>query len=192
MPFEITTLRKDIETDGRHAVVGFTKSWAADARRRDFTINALYADVNGKIYEYVGGLEDLEQNRLRFVGEARQTMHEDYLRVLRYFRFWARMGAEEVAIDVEQALPSVIPFLKKLSFDRRRNEMFKIVTGPRAEVVLRLMKRLNVLNDDLLSVPFSKRQRRAIRAMKLEKMLATFGFSGYKEGKGETNEKIKK
>lgn len=187
-PFEITTLRKDIETDGRHAVVGFTKSWAADARRRDFTINALYADVKGKIYDYVGGLEDLKNNRLRFVGEAGQRMHEDYLRVLRYFRFWAQMGEKQVALDVKQALPSVIPFLKKLSFDRRRNEMFKIVTGPRAENVLHVMQHLKVLNDDLLTVPFSKRQRRAIREMKLEKMLATFGFSGYKEEKGETNE----
>ena len=85
-PFEITTLRKDIETDGRHAVVGFTKSWAVDAKRRDFTINALYADAHGKIYDYVGGLEDLKQGRVRFVGPALRRMHEDYLRLLRYFR----------------------------------------------------------------------------------------------------------
>ncbi len=192
MPFEITTLRKDIETDGRHAVVGFTKSWAADARRRDFTINALYADVKGKIYDYVGGLADLENNRLRFVGQPLQRMQEDYLRILRYFRFWAKMGVEQVDSEVQQALPAVVPFLKKLSQYRRQNEMFKIVTGSRAEVVLQVMKQLDVLNQDLLEVPFSKRQRRAIRKRKLEKMLATFGFSGYKEEKGETNAQIKK
>ena len=85
-PFEITTLRKDIETDGRHAVVGFTKSWATDARRRDFTINALYADKNGKIYDYVGGVDDLKKGCVRFVGPAKKRMQEDYLRLLRYFR----------------------------------------------------------------------------------------------------------
>lgn len=179
-PFEITTLRKDIETDGRHAVVGFTKSWAVDARRRDFTINALYADIDGKVYDYVDGLADLQNNRLRFVGEAKKRMQEDYLRVLRYFRFWAKMGEKQVAPEVQKALPSVIPHLKKLSMDRRRDEMFKIITGPRAMVVLAKMKQLDVLTPDLLDICFSRKQRKVIMQAQLEKMLATFGFSGYK------------
>ena len=191
-PFEITTLRKDIETDGRHAVVGFTKSWATDARRRDFTVNALYADVHGKVYDYVGGVEDLNKHHLRFVGNPEQRMKEDYLRVLRYFRFWAQMGETKVDPEVQQALPKIIPYLATLSQDRRREEMFKIVTGPRAPEVLEMMRQLKVLNQNLLAVPFSKRQRKFIRAAGLEKMLATFGFSGYKKEKGDENDSFKK
>ena len=179
-PFEITTLRKDIETDGRHAVVGFTKSWATDARRRDFTINALYADKNGKIYDYTGGLADLKNHKVRFVGKAEKRMQEDYLRILRYFRFWAKMGEKKVDAEVQKALPKIIPFLGTLSVDRRRDEMFKIVTGPRAQTTLRTMQKLNVLTRDLLEIPFSKKQRKIITDQGLEKMLATFGFSAYK------------
>lgn len=180
IPFEITTLRKDIETDGRHAVVGFTKSWATDARRRDFTINALYADRGGRIYDYVDGLKDLEKRQVRFVGNAEKRMKEDYLRVLRYFRFWAKMGERQVDIDVKRALPKIIPFLKTLSMDRRRDEMFKIVSGSRVKETLKQMQKLNVLNESLLEVSFSKKQRKFIMENGLEKMLASFGFSGYK------------
>jgi len=179
-PFEITTLRKDIETDGRHAVVGFTKSWATDARRRDFTVNALYADVNGQIYDYVGGLDDLKKGCVRFVGPAKKRMQEDYLRLLRYFRFWAKMGEKQVSADVQKAIPSIVPFLKTLSVDRRRDEMFKIVAGPRAYTTLKTMKKFNVLTESLLTVSFSKKQCKIIEQRHLEKMLATFGFSGYK------------
>lgn len=179
-PFEITTLRKDIETDGRHAVVGFTKSWATDARRRDFTINALYADVNGKVYDYVGGLADLKKGRVRFVGQPEKRMNEDYLRLLRYFRFWAQIGEKRVCPAVVKAIPGIIPFIKTLSQDRRRDEMFKIVTGPRAHTTLRVMKKLNILNESLTDVSFSKKQQKMIAQKHLEKTLATFGFSGYK------------
>ncbi len=184
-PFEITTLRKDIETDGRHAVVGFTKSWAVDAKRRDFTINALYADVRGKIYDYVGGLEDLKKRHVRFVGKAEKRMHEDYLRLLRYFRFWAKTGEKEIDRDVADAIPKILPFLKTLSIDRRRDEMFKIISGPRAKTVLDKMQKLKVLNESLLTLSFSKRQRQMFVQKDLEKMLATFGFSGYKKEKGD-------
>lgn len=180
-PFEITTLRKDIETDGRHAVVGFTKSWATDARRRDFTINALYADVNGKIYDYTGGLEDLKKGRVRFVGQAKKRMQEDYLRLLRYFRFWAKMGEKQVDKDVQKALPAIVPCLVQLSEDRRRDEMFKIIAGPRANTTLRTMKKLKVLNESLSHISFSKKQRKMIEQKRLEKILATFGFSEYNE-----------
>jgi len=179
-PFEITTLRRDIETDGRHAVVGFTKSWAVDAKRRDFTINALYADVKGKIYDYTGGLEDLKKRHVRFVGNSKKRMQEDYLRLLRYFRFWAKMGEKEIDVDVQRALPQIIPFLDALSLDRRREEMFKIIVGRRAQTVLRKMQKLKVLNESLLGIPFSKKQRKIFIDRDLEKMLATFGFSRYK------------
>ena len=182
-PFEITTLRKDIKTDGRHAVVGFTKSWAVDARRRDFTINALYVDKEGKIYDYVGGLKDLKAGRLRFIGPALRRMQEDHLRLLRYFRFWAKTKSKTMDPDVVKALPKIVPLLATLSMDRRRDEMFKIITGPRAVTTLKMMKKYGVLNKELLEIPFSKRQRSLIGEKGLEKMLASFGFSGYKREK---------
>ncbi|MGH7077123.1 MAG: CCA tRNA nucleotidyltransferase, partial [Acetobacteraceae bacterium] len=87
--FEITTLRQDIETDGRHAEVAFTTSWQADASRRDFTLNALYLTPAGAVFDYYGGIADLIAGRLRFVGRPEQRIAEDRLRVLRYFRFFA-------------------------------------------------------------------------------------------------------
>ena len=182
-PFEITTLRKDIKTDGRHAVVGFTKSWATDARRRDFTINALYADTKGKIYDYVGGLKDLKANRLRFIGPALQRMKEDHLRLLRYFRFWAKTKSKKLDADVVKALPKIIPLMATLSVDRRRDEMFKIITGPRAQTTLKMMKKYHVLTEDLLKIPFSKKQQKVFVEQHMEKILETFGFSGYKKEK---------
>ncbi|WP_420407036.1 CCA tRNA nucleotidyltransferase [Hoeflea sp.] len=91
--FEITTLRHDAETDGRHAVVAFGTDWQVDAERRDFTVNALYADQEGRVVDLVGGLEDLETGTIRFIGEADERVAEDYLRVLRYFRFYAHYGS---------------------------------------------------------------------------------------------------
>ncbi|MBQ3695991.1 MAG: CCA tRNA nucleotidyltransferase [Alphaproteobacteria bacterium] len=180
-PFEITTLRKDVLTDGRHAVVKFTKSWAVDAKRRDFTVNALYADVHGKIYDYVGGIEDLKAGHLRFIGSAKKRMQEDYLRLLRYFRFWAKFGERDIDPDVKRAIPFVMPFISTLSLDRRREEMFQIITGKRAKTTLNKMKKLGVLNDALLSIKFSKKQQKIILDKRLEKMLASFGFSEYKK-----------
>src|SRR4029079_10200588 len=94
--FEITSLRRDVETDGRHAKVAFTDDWAEDAQRRDFTINALYASANGEIFDYATGVEDLVAGRVRFMGEAAARIAEDYLRVLRLFRFHAWYGRGEV------------------------------------------------------------------------------------------------
>ena len=91
-PFEITTLRRDVETDGRHAIVAFTDDWREDASRRDFTFNALYADRAGTIYDYFDGQTDLKAGRVRFIGDPEQRIAEDRLRVLRFFRFHARFG----------------------------------------------------------------------------------------------------
>lgn len=90
--FEITTLRTDVRTDGRHAEVVFGTCFEEDAKRRDFTVNAMYEDAQGKIYDYFAGKEDLAAKKLRFVGEPEQRIKEDYLRILRYFRFWAKLG----------------------------------------------------------------------------------------------------
>src|SRR6478736_2088371 len=90
-PFEITTLRRDVSTDGRRATVAFTDDWKEDAARRDFTINALSADPrNGEIFDYFDGLDDLEARRVRFIGDPLQRIAEDHLRILRFFRFHAR------------------------------------------------------------------------------------------------------
>ena len=101
-PIEVTTLRRDVETDGRHAVVAFTDDWREDAARRDFTINALYADVStGELFDYHGGLDDLAAGRVRFIGDPYQRIAEDHLRILRYFRFHARFGdaLDEAGLD---------------------------------------------------------------------------------------------
>ncbi len=92
-PFEVTTLRQDVETYGRHAKVAFGRDWKTDAERRDFTINALSAARDGTVYDYVGGLADLEARRVRFIGDPEKRIAEDYLRILRFFRFHAAYGA---------------------------------------------------------------------------------------------------
>ena len=91
-PFEITTLRRDVETFGRHAKVAYTTSWEEDAKRRDFTLNALYADRDGNVFDPIGGYEDLQAGRVRFIGDAGARIKEDYLRILRFFRFHAYYG----------------------------------------------------------------------------------------------------
>ena len=91
-PFEVTTLRRDVETYGRHAKVAFTEDWEEDARRRDFTLNALYADADGALYDPLGGYADLVAGRVRFIGDATARITEDYLRILRFFRFNAYYG----------------------------------------------------------------------------------------------------
>src|SRR4029077_4349283 len=112
---EITTLRRDVETDGRHAMVAFTGDWREDAARRDFTINALSMTRDGVVFDYFGGLTDLREGRLRFVGDPSARVAEDYLRVLRFFRFFARYGAVEPDEATLAALRDAVPRLRSLS-----------------------------------------------------------------------------
>ena len=179
--FEITSLRKDIKTDGRHAVVEFTKSWRTDALRRDFTVNALYMDKEGKIYDYVGGLADLGHNQLRFIGKPSKRLREDYLRALRYFRFWGQMNLKEIEGSVMKALKRVVPHLKELSEERRQQELFKIIMTPHSRRVLKKMKEIGMLGPELLNVRFSKSQKEAFVQAEKEKLLESFGFSDYKK-----------
>src|SRR3954471_13704766 len=113
--FEITSLRRDIETDGRHAVVAYTDDWAQDAARRDFTINALYAAGDGEIFDYHGGVQDLAAGRVRFVGDAAARIAEDYLRILRLFRFHAWYGKGEIDGEALRAAAAARGGLAKLS-----------------------------------------------------------------------------
>lgn len=129
-PFEITTLRRDVETDGRHAVVAFTDDWREDAARRDFTMNALYADRDGAITDFFGGEADARAGRVRFIGDARQRIAEDALRILRFFRFHARYGRGTLDADGLAACRDLSGMIDRLSGERIRTELFKMLVAP--------------------------------------------------------------
>jgi poly(A) polymerase/tRNA nucleotidyltransferase (CCA-adding enzyme) len=143
--FEITTLRRDVETDGRHAVVAFTDDWRADAARRDFTINALSLTPDGAVFDYFGGLEDLRAGRLRFVGDPATRLAEDYLRVLRYFRFFARYAAVAPDPAVLAAIRAAVPGLAGLSAERVWSELTRILSTPDPSAAVALMAGTGVL-----------------------------------------------
>ncbi len=125
---EVTTLRRDVCTDGRRATVAFSSDWREDAARRDFTINALYADpLTGAISDWFGGLDDLTARRVRFIGDATARIAEDHLRILRYFRFQARFGSQPADIEAEEACRSCAPMLKGLSRERVAMELLAIL-----------------------------------------------------------------
>ena len=127
-PVEITTLRRDVSTDGRRATVAFADDWREDAARRDFTINALYADpATGVIVDYFGGLDDLAARRVRFIGDAHQRIREDHLRILRYFRFQARFGSLPADAGAEAACAELAPMLKGLSRERIGMELLNLL-----------------------------------------------------------------
>jgi poly(A) polymerase len=126
-PFEVTTLREDVETYGRKAKVSFGRDWVGDARRRDFTINALSVSADGAVHDYVGGLEDIEKRRVRFIGDAGQRIEEDYLRILRFFRIHAAFGEGEVDRAGYLACIAARAGLATLSAERVRMEMLKLM-----------------------------------------------------------------
>ncbi len=142
--FEITTLRRDVETDGRHAVVAFTADWRQDASRRDFTINAMSMARDGTVFDYFDGTADLEAGRIRFVGDPATRIAEDYLRILRFFRFYARFGAAAPDADTLDALRAGIPGLARLSVERVWNELRRILGAPDPSEAVSLMDRLGV------------------------------------------------
>lgn len=143
-PVEITTLRKDVATDGRRATVAFASDWRDDAARRDFTINALYATPEtGEISDYFGGLEDLSNRHVRFIGDAGERIREDHLRILRYFRFQARFGAEldQEAVNACRDLAST---LTDLSRERVAKEVLLLLALPSPAETVELMMSLGV------------------------------------------------
>lgn len=146
-PVEITTLRHDVSTDGRRATVAFASDWRDDAARRDFTINALYADPQtGEIFDYFEGLQDLADRRLRFIGDARQRIREDHLRILRYFRFQARFGSQPADKEAEDACHELAATLKGLSRERIGMEMLNLLGLPDPAPTVRRMAQLGVLD----------------------------------------------
>ncbi len=144
---ETTTLREDVETDGRHAKVAFGQDFLADARRRDFTINALSVDAQGRIYDGLGGLDDLAAGRVRFIGDPDARIGEDYLRILRFFRFSARFG--EGVLDCEGLAACVRhrSDLDRLSRERVRAECLKLLVAPYAGAVVRVMGERGILGE---------------------------------------------
>ena len=143
--FEVTTLRRDIATDGRHAVVAFTDDWREDAARRDFTINAMSMTSDGTVVDHFGGLADLEAGRVRFVGIAAERIAEDYLRVLRFFRFHARYASGPPDAEALAVIRAAVPGLARLSAERVWSELKRILTGPDPAGTVALMRATGVL-----------------------------------------------
>jgi tRNA nucleotidyltransferase/poly(A) polymerase len=139
--FEITTLRRDVSTDGRHAVVAFTDDWKEDAARRDFTMNALYCDHQGQIFDYFDGAKDAAAGHVRFIGEAHERIREDALRILRFFRFFAHYGREPVDMAGITACGELAALIDGLSGERIAAEMLKLLTAEQAANVVGLMQR---------------------------------------------------
>jgi poly(A) polymerase len=144
--FEITTLRRDVETDGRHAVVAFTDDWRADAARRDFTMNALSMTRDGTVFDYFDGVADLRAGRVRFVGDPAKRIAEDYLRILRFFRFFSRYGTEPADPAALEAIPAGVPGLATLSAERVWSELSRILSAPDPRAAVALMAELGVLD----------------------------------------------
>jgi poly(A) polymerase len=145
-PFEVTTLRRDVSTDGRRATVAFTEDWEADAQRRDFTMNALYCGADGTVFDPVGGLADLAERRVRFIGDADTRIREDYLRILRFFRFYAAFGVGELDTAGWQACARGVSGLSQLSGERIRAEMLKLLVAPRVIDAVTAMHAVGVLD----------------------------------------------
>ena len=125
--FEITTLRKDLQTDGRHANVEFTSNWKEDSLRRDFTINAIYADMNGRIFDPLNGIQDLRDGKIKFIGLAEERIQEDYLRILRYFRFFTQYSKTDHEHGIIRSIKKNINGLNKISRERIFEELKKIL-----------------------------------------------------------------
>ena len=144
---EITTLRRDVETDGRHAVVAFSGDWAEDAARRDFTINALYAAEDGEVFDYTGGLADLAARRIRFIGDPVARIREDYLRILRLFRFHAWYGQGAMDEPALRAAAAERAGMRSLSGERVQKEMLRLLAAAYPSPAIRMMAKTGVLEE---------------------------------------------
>jgi poly(A) polymerase len=161
-PFEVTTLRRDVETFGRHATVAFTANWEEDARRRDFTLNALYAARDGTVFDPLGGYQDLLAGRVRFIGDAEQRIKEDYLRILRFFRFNAYYGKGPLDAEGLQAAVRLRTGLDRLSAERVSAELKRLLVAPRAQRGIEALFDYGLLPRLLGGVPRLERFRRLV------------------------------
>lgn len=165
-PFEVTTLRVDVETDGRHAIVAFTEDWEADARRRDFTMNALYADFDGSLFDPVGGLADLAARRVRFIGQADARIEEDALRILRFFRFSAWYGGGAIDPVGLTAATRRAGDVKTLAAERIAVEIKKMLRAPDPCGAVEAMTGAGVFSALGANAPDLPRLRRAVKREK--------------------------
>jgi poly(A) polymerase len=163
-PFEVTTLRQDVETYGRKAKVVFGRDWSADAQRRDFTINALSATADGTVYDYVDGLADIAAHRVRFIGDPAKRIAEDYLRILRFFRFHAWYGAGAPDPDGLHACIAARGGLETLSRERVRMELLKLMLAPHATPVLAVIAEAGLLGAALGGVPLLASYENTVKA----------------------------
>ncbi|HEU5048581.1 MAG TPA: CCA tRNA nucleotidyltransferase [Rickettsiales bacterium] len=143
--FEVTTLRRDVTTDGRRAIVAYTEDWCEDAMRRDFTMNALYCDMEGEISDYFGGVQDAMEGHVRFIGNAAERIREDALRILRFFRFFAWYGKLPADSEALTACQELAEMIDRLSGERIRQEMLKLLVSPNSASVITLMQEHGVL-----------------------------------------------
>jgi poly(A) polymerase len=163
-PFEVTTLRQDVETYGRKAKVLFGRDWTADAQRRDFTVNALSASADGTVYDYIGGLADIVARRVRFIGDPAKRIAEDYLRILRFFRFHAWYGAGAPDPAGLHACIAAREGLATLSRERVRMELLKLMLAPHATPALAVMAEAGLLGAVLGGVPLLASYENTVKA----------------------------
>jgi poly(A) polymerase len=178
--FEVTSLREDVETDGRRAKVRFGRDFAADALRRDFTVNALSVDAAGRLHDTVGGLADLAARRIRFIGEAKQRIAEDYLRILRFFRFSAAYGQGPLDPDGFAACIALRDGLENLSRERIGAELLKMLAARRAGAVVESMAGAGLLTF-LRVAPWPARLRRLLARQQADPLLALAALALHSE-----------
>lgn len=154
--FEVTTLRKDIECDGRWAKVEFSRDWLQDAARRDFTINAMSLDLRENLYDYFNGLDHLKQRKVKFIGNAEDRIEEDYLRILRFFRF-SSYFAENIEAEGLAACIAKKSGLKKISFERFKSELYKIFQAPKSIETLDIMQQNSIIESSEQNIIALKR-----------------------------------
>jgi poly(A) polymerase len=163
-PFEVTTLRRDVETYGRHATVAFAEDWKEDAKRRDFTLNALYADRDGTVFDPLGGYGDLIAGHVRFIGNAEARIKEDYLRILRFFRFNAYYGNAPLDAEGLEACVRLRAGLSQLSAERVAGELRRILVAPRAVRTVEALFDYGLLTEVLGGAPRMMRFTRLVAA----------------------------
>jgi poly(A) polymerase len=166
--YEITTLRKDIRCDGRHAEVEFTDNWKVDASRRDFTINAMSLDLDGSLYDYFGGVNDLSQGIVRFIGDPEQRIKEDYLRILRFFRFCGRYTDQFDQASLEACL-KLAPLMKSLSVERIEHEVCKTLITKNILLILPYLDQVGNFIQLTPTLDVTKFQQ----LLKLEKLISS-------------------
>ncbi len=169
--FEITSLRKDISTDGRHAKVEYSNNWFVDASRRDFTINSIYADIEGNLYDPFNGKEDLINGKVKFIGDPDKRIKEDYLRILRYIRFFLNYSKLEHEDEVKKIIKKNISGITKISSDRLLNELTKLISS----------KQFLKLFSDNFSLEIVQLIFPQLKNMHLFKKLNNYAYENFKQ-----------